>query len=93
MINFALFSALAAFYAPRASRGAISAAGGGCLLLSQNVLSWSSLEGLWVALGAVFGRSRWPDTDRWEVRLEGRLSRHLRLAMAPGERHLSKNID
>ena len=42
-------------------------------------------------LGALKIASRCPDTDRREVR--GRWSEHISLAMAPGKRHLSKNID
>ena len=44
----------------------------------------NSLEASWTRLGALKIASRWPDTDRPEVDLS--------LAMAPGERHFSKNI-
>ena len=51
----------------------------------------SVLEASWSRLGALKIASRCPDTDRPEV--EGRLTEHLWLALAPGERHLSKVID
>ena len=50
-----------------------------------------SLEASWSRLGALKIASRWPEGDRPEVK--GRLTDHLWVALAPGERHLSKIID
>ena len=51
----------------------------------------SGLEASWSRLGALKTAPTCPDRDRPEV--NGRWTEHVWLAMAPGERHLSKIID
>ena len=57
-------------------------------LLEASGAEKNSLEGSWSRLGALEIASKRPEGDRWEV--NGRLTEHLSLAMAPGERHYQR---